>query len=251
MQQRQQQSGRQPLISRPPTRVCLTVDIEQDCPPFMNTYRGIEEGLDRLLQVVAQERIGATFFTTGDVAMKYPAAVDKITSAGHELGCHGQTHRSFMSMDDLTAENEIETASKVLREFASVRSFRAPYLALPDRFLRLLEKHEFSLDSSQAKYKLSYYRTPAATTLNRVPASVTSSVLRLPRWVRERWLSRLSSPLVLFVHPWEFVDLRKESLRWDCRFNTGAVAVECLRSVLQFLKTRNAKFLRVGELRTS
>src|SRR2546430_17215472 len=66
-----------------------------------------------------------------------------------------------------------------------------------------------SLDSSQARYKLAYYRSPRPKGIRRVPASVTSSVLRLPRPMRAAYLGTLSSPIVLFVHPWEFVDLRR------------------------------------------
>jgi peptidoglycan/xylan/chitin deacetylase (PgdA/CDA1 family) len=214
----------------------------------MSSFRGIEEGLDPLLQLLRDEDVPATFFTTGDVAVKYPPTIEKIVLAGHELGCHGQTHRSFMTMDEHAAEDEIRSASETLRKFASVTSFRAPYLKFPKRFLKLLESQAFLLDSSQAKYKLSYYRSADPTTLKRVPASMTSSVLRLPTWVRDPWLSALSSPVVLFVHPWEFVDLRRERLRWDCRFNTGRVALERLRSVLQFLKRRDAVFLRIRDL---
>ena len=43
---------------------------------------------------------------------------------------------------------------------------------------------------------------------------------------------RLSDPVVLFVHPWEFVDLTRERLRYDCRFRTGDVALRCLREVI-------------------
>jgi hypothetical protein len=46
----------------------------------------------------------------------------------------------------------------------------------------------------------------------------------------------------LFVHPWEFVDLRREPLRWDCRFKTGAEALDCARSALRFFAARGARF---------
>ena len=79
------------------------------------------------------------------------------------------------------------------------------------------------------------------------PASVTSSVLRLPRAVREAWLARLASPVVLFVHPWEFVDLRDYDLRLDCRFATGATALRRVRAVLDFLSARGARFVTMRE----
>jgi peptidoglycan/xylan/chitin deacetylase (PgdA/CDA1 family) len=53
-------------MSRPV--VCLTVDLEQDCPPFLSGYRGMEEGFPRLLQLLEEEGVAATFFCTGEVA---------------------------------------------------------------------------------------------------------------------------------------------------------------------------------------
>jgi hypothetical protein len=81
-----------------------------------------------------------------------------------------------------------------------------------------------------------------------VPASVTSSVLRLPNVVRRAYLGALSSPVVLFVHPWEFVDLRREQLRLDCRFKTGDIALGCVRDVLESYAKRGAQFVRMREL---
>jgi len=129
-----------------------------------------------------------------------------------------------------------------------VTSFRAPNLRFPDRYLPLLEEHEFLVDSSQAKYKRAYYTSNAVTTLVRIPASITSSALRLPRLVRDRWLASLSSPIVLFVHPWEFVDLTRERLRLDCRFRTGDPAIRAVVEVIAFFKARNATFLRMADV---
>jgi hypothetical protein len=77
---------------------------------------------------------------------------------------------------------------------------------------------------------------------------VTSSVLRLPHAVRRAYLAALSNPIVLFVHPWEFVDLRREKLRLDCRFKTGKVALDCVREVLTAYARRDARFVRMREL---
>jgi peptidoglycan-N-acetylglucosamine deacetylase len=135
-----------------------------------------------------------------------------------------------------------------LRAFgAPVTSFRAPNLRFPDRYLPLLEAQGFTVDSSQAKYKLAYYRSRARTSLTRVPASMTASVLRLPRAIRDPWLLSLASPVVLFVHPWEFVDLTRERLRLDCRFRTGKPAIAALREVVSLFRDRGARFARMRE----
>jgi hypothetical protein len=53
---------------------------------------------------------------------------------------------------------------------------------------------------------------------------------------------------VLFVHPWEFVDLRREKLRFDCRFRTGDVAIDCVGDVLRGMKQRGARFSTMRDL---
>jgi peptidoglycan/xylan/chitin deacetylase (PgdA/CDA1 family) len=223
--------------------------MEQDCPPYLKSYRGIEHGTPLLLSLLKEEGIPATFFTTGDVARHYPEMVQKIVMEGHELGCHGDTHRRFDQMDLETAQQEIEQATFALRKFYPVISFRAPNLQFPPHYLSLLEKEGYQLDSSQGKHKWNYFFDPSVKiSLHRIPASTTSSTLRLPKIIRNLLFNRLKNPAVLFVHPWEFVDLTHEPLRLDCRFKTGAPALRCLRETIQFFKNKKGKFYRMRDL---
>jgi hypothetical protein len=50
------------------------------------------------------------------------------------------------------------------------------------------------------------------------------------------------------VHPWEFVDLTNEDLRYDCRFRTGPVALRALREVITLFQRRAARFVTMREL---
>jgi len=161
----------------------LSVDVEGDCPPYLDTWRGIEEGIPRLLGMFAEERAPATFFTTGEVARRFPGRVADIVAGGHELGSHGLTHRAFRDMDAAEAEHEINESAAILRAFAPVTSFRAPYLSFPERYVPLLGQAGFTLDASRAAYKRQEppYAGPAAPA--RLSTSVTSSVLRLPRLI--------------------------------------------------------------------
>lgn len=230
--------------------VAFTVDLEPDCPPFLSGFRGVEHGLPALLDVLERLRVPATFFTTGEVAERYPEAVARVVAAGHELGCHGMTHTAFTTMSRDAARDEIETSASILRRFAPVTSFRAPYLRFPDEYVDLVENAHFAVDSSQARYKFAYYRSPRSPRVRRYPASVTSSVLRLPSIVRRAYLRALDErkPIVLFVHPWEFVDLTREKLRLDCRFKTGDVALRCVGEVLEAYREKDARFVRMREL---
>jgi peptidoglycan/xylan/chitin deacetylase (PgdA/CDA1 family) len=226
--------------------IVLTVDLEPDCPPFLDGWRGMREGTPRLLDLLEEEGVPATFFTTSRTAEVFPGVVEQLVEAGHELGCHGRDHRPFTELLCEEAEEEIAESAAVLREFAPVASFRAPYLRFPEAFVPFLEAHGFQVDASRAAYKPAHWiRPPAASSLARLVASTTSSVLRLPALVRDRLLLRLRPPVVLFVHPWELVDLRRSPVRWDCRFNTGPPAVESLREVVRlFRDRREGRFLR-------
>ena len=232
-----------------PRIVAFTVDVEPDCPPFLSGYRGIEQGLPPLLDLLGRLGVHGTFFTTGEVAERYPEVPRTLIAAGHELACHGMTHRAFTSLSAEEARRELSVSSEILRQHGSVTSFRAPYLRFPDAYVPLLEAHGFTLDSSQAIYKPAHWsRARSRTSIARVPASVTSSVLRIPRLLREAYLSALSTPVVLFVHPWEFVDLRRERIRYDCRFRTGAEALQCVDAVVRFFLAQQATFVRMREL---
>jgi peptidoglycan/xylan/chitin deacetylase (PgdA/CDA1 family) len=228
--------------------VFLTVDVEPDCPPFLWTWRGIDEGMPRLLDLLRRHGVPATFFTTGNVARRSPRVVQHLVEAGHELASHGMTHRAFDRLDEPTARWEIEEAARILRDHAPVRSFRAPYLRFPEAYLPLLESTDFAIDASLARYKRAYRARRAPTRLRRVAASITSSALRLPRAARDRWLARLESPVVLFVHPWEFVDLRRSGIRWDCRVGTGDHALRSLDEVIAYFAGRGARFHRIDSL---
>jgi peptidoglycan/xylan/chitin deacetylase (PgdA/CDA1 family) len=232
--------------------IALTIDVEPDCPPYLRTYRGIESGLPALLKVLEKYDAKATFFITGDVASKYPQEVAKIAGR-YEIGCHGYSHTRFDRMTFEEAADEIDKSTAVLRRLTGrIISFRAPNLIFPERFLGLLKDNGYLIDSSLAKYKIGHlYRIYAGgkddldNGLLRIPVSATSSMLRLP--IGNGILRRLDSPVVLFFHPWEFVDMSGEPVRWDCKINTGSRALARLGSLIGFFKKSNYRFCTISD----
>ena len=222
--------------------VYFGVDVEEDCPPFLNTWRGMEDGLPRLLDLLAAEDVRATLFTTGEAARRYPELLRAAVASGHELGCHSDRHRDYRSMTRAEADADIGAASATLRVIAPVVSFRAPYLQFPAAFVDLLSPHGFVVDSSEGRHKQFGLRIRREAGVLRVPASVTSLTLRWPALARNLLFGQLKAPVVLFCHPWEFVDLRHERLRWDCRVRTGDQALASVRTALRFFKDRGASF---------
>jgi peptidoglycan/xylan/chitin deacetylase (PgdA/CDA1 family) len=63
-------------------RAALTVDVEPDCPPYLTSFRGIDEGLPRLLTVLREAGVSATFFMTGEVARRSPEMVRSAVDRG-------------------------------------------------------------------------------------------------------------------------------------------------------------------------
>ncbi len=231
-----------------PPHIFLTIDVEQDCPPYLNTFRGITEGMIPLLSLLRQEEVKATFFVTGQIAKDFPDVIRSLITHGHEVGSHSFDHCNYTALDRQSAQRDIERSLETLRQFGPVYSFRAPYLKFPQSYLDLLSQAGLAIDSSQAKYKPTYLENPRPTTLRRIPASITSSVLRLPDWIRNPWLGALASPVVLFVHPWEFVDFRQANIPFDCRFKTGTMAIACLREVIHFYQKRNFQFRKMRDV---
>jgi peptidoglycan/xylan/chitin deacetylase (PgdA/CDA1 family) len=229
--------------------VYFSVDVEEDCPPFLNTWRGITEGMPRLLALLDEERVPATLFTTGEVARRYPDLIRAAVAAGHELGCHSNTHGDYRRMTKAQAAADIGAASEALRAFAPVVSFRAPYLQFPAGFVDLLASHGYAVDSSEGRHKKIGFRVRPESGVLRVPASVSSLTLRWPAPVRDLLFTQVAEPAVLFCHPWEFVDLRRERLRWDCRIRTGEQALASLRTALRFFKRRGAAFALMRDAR--
>lgn len=227
--------------------ITITVDVEEDCPPMLTSTRGMEEGLPELLDLFKKEKIRATFFVTGMMAKQYPSLINRIPKEGHEVGCHGYTHTRFDRMEKEEARLALKQAGKVLRQFErKLVSFRAPNLQFPKNYLELLEEEGFLYDSSVAAYKPPFFQRRTESKIVRVPATITSSFLRLPTGIFLPLLKRSKAP-VIFFHPWEFVDMSDTPIRLDCKFNTGEKALKNLTVLIHDLKAEDYNFLTLQE----
>ena len=189
--------------------------------------------MPRLLDLLAAEGVPATFFCTGDVARKHPEIVRRLVAEGHELGCHGDTHARFGALDRPAAERELADAGATLRAFGCAGDLvpRAQP-RLPGRVraaaggARLPAR--LVAGAAQAGLVLRA-RRPLVDGVERVPATIAPSAVRLPWPIRNALLARMRDPVVLFFHPWEFVDVTREPIPLDCRFQTGEPALASLR----------------------
>ncbi len=223
-------------------KVALTVDLEGDAPPFLSTWRGMEEGLPSLLELLEEVGIKATFFCTAEAARKLPREM-----RGEEVGCHGLSHER---LDHLPPEEGRERVRKATEEMRRLgwrpKGFRAPNFKPTTQVLEEVKGLGYSYDSSLAIYK--FYPGLRLPELPEFPNTLPSSVLRLPLPLSRRivgWCVRHFPLTVLDYHVWEAVEV--EGVRWDLKFSTGKTSLCRLRELLFWLGKR-VEFVTLSEM---
>ena len=79
---------------------------------------GAKVGVPRVLDLLEQHGIRATFFIPARNAERYPDRVRQIADAGHEIAHHGYTHSSPTEMSRDQEEEELTKGLSILREFS-------------------------------------------------------------------------------------------------------------------------------------
>src|SRR5438067_5113096 len=92
----------------------------------------VERNVDLILEMLAGAKAGATFFTLGWIAERYPGVVRRIVEGGHEIASHGYAH---LRVSEQTADEffaDIRRAKSVLEDLAGceVKGYRAPSFSI-------------------------------------------------------------------------------------------------------------------------
>ncbi len=195
-------------------------------------YRA-EGNTRRVLEVLGEEGVKATFFILGWVAKRSPALVRDIHAAGHEVACHGLTHQRVYTQSPATFTAETREAKQVLEDAIGgpVKGYRAAtYSVTKDSLwaLEILQELGFAYDSSIFPIRHDLYGIPDAprfpyrpgagpmlevpiTTVEflgkRLPAGGGGWFRLLPYGVFSAALRRVNErdgqAGVFYCHPWE------------------------------------------------
>jgi len=93
-------------------------------------------------------------FHLGEVAQRFPNLVREINSEGHELGCHGMSHRPLGKMSEEELRKELQDFQNLIKKIlgdVKIKGFRAPTFSLNRNTkwaLPLLQEFGYSYDSS-------------------------------------------------------------------------------------------------------
>lgn len=95
-------------------------------------YVEYDKLLEEILQKLDEESLKGTFFCVGKMASEFPQVVRKIANAGHEIGCHSNTHQWLNKMSFEQALEDTHSAVDSLRQCIGkdVKSYRAPAFSI-------------------------------------------------------------------------------------------------------------------------
>lgn len=206
----------------------------------------------RLLDLFDATATKATFFTLGWVAERHPDLVREIHQRGHEVACHGYSHRLVYEQSPAEFRDETLRSKQLLEDLVgeAVLGYRAASYSITGQSLwalDILAEAGFRYDSSIFPVRHDLYglpgaprfphvlKTPGGAELVEFPPT-TARVLgqnlpaagggyfrlypyALSRWLMRRVNERDGHPAIFYLHPWEVdPDQPRVNASWRSRF---------------------------------
>lgn len=230
-------------MRREPITNALTIDVEDyfqvsAFAPYIPRSHWdsrpcrVERNVDRILQLLAERRTKATFFTLGWIAERYPQVVRHIVDDGHELASHGYGHERASDLDEAAFFADIDTSRKLLQDLSGqpVLGYRAPSFSIGEKNLWAFDsllRAGYRYSSSIYPIRHDHYGMPDAP---RFAHEVRDGLLEIPvttacvfernwpasgggyfrlmpyavsRWLLERVNRRDGQAAIFYFHPWE------------------------------------------------
>lgn len=195
-----------------------------------------ERNVGRLLELLAERGVHGTFFILGWIAERSPQLVRDIAAAGHEVACHGMSHKLIYRQEVAEFRDETRRSKALLEDLIGkpVQGYRAASFSIVKSSMWALDElidAGFTYDSSVFPVRHDNYGMPDAALepyeivapsgrrLAEFPMSVANwGALRLPvsgggyfrifpYWITRSSLARINEreqrPFVFYLHPWE------------------------------------------------
>ena len=210
----------------------------------------VENNIDRILSLLDERGVKATFFTLGWIAERYPAMVTRLVAEGHELASHGWGHHRVWELDPDEFREDIVRSKALLEDISGqpVLGYRAPSFSIGHQnewALDLLGDAGYRYSSSIYPIRHDHYGVPDAprfayyprsNTLLEVPITTVrlfqrnlpaggGGYFRLWPYPVSRWfLQRLNHfeerPAIFYFHPWEidYQQPRQKGISMKTRF---------------------------------
>ena len=186
----------------------------------------------RLLAILQENHITATFFVLGYVADQYPQLIEDIVSRGHELGVHGYYHRYVFNLTPSEFAQELDRCLEAVHRITGTIpvGHRAPYFSINGDTawaFDILASRGFRYDSSVFPTRnmlygypdaprfpylvegIDLYELPATTMLfagRKWPVAGGFYNRALPYRIIKHGIQQVNEqgePAIIYIHPWE------------------------------------------------
>ena len=244
--------------------ILLTFDVEEfDIPLEYGTDLSNEEqmrigkeGLDIVENLLSNNKITSTLFTTANFALRFPSNINEL-SKKHEIASHTFYHSSFKDED---LKNSLDVLENIISK--KVFGLRMPRMKATD--MMLIKEAGYLYDSSinptWIPGRYNNFKKPRTQYLEKevteLPVSVSPN-LRIPLF----WLSFKNFPYIffkkialqclkkdgylnLYFHPWEFTDLKSYQLPAMVKRKSGDLLQQKLQKLITDLK-KEGEFMTV------
>ena len=189
---------------------------------------------NRLLNLLSDAETSATFFVLGWVAERYPSLVRDIQRCGHEIACHGYSHKLIHEQSRRQFVEETAKAKEILEHITGERvlGYRGASFSITENTLWALEEIAglgFEYDSSIYPVYHDCYGIPGAPACIHIRDFNGGQIVEMPPGVLQLGkvrvpmggggyfrlfpypLTRLSIsransqsiPFIFYTHPWE------------------------------------------------
>jgi peptidoglycan-N-acetylglucosamine deacetylase len=221
-------------------RNAITIDVEDwyhvcgvnSDTPLDPAQRRVVQNIEKILSLLAEFEVRATFFVLGALAESEPLLVPMIAAAGHEIASHGYSHTLVPQLGPQLFRDEVQRTGDILERQSGARpvGFRAPQWSLTDSMqwaFDILHEEGYHYDSSlnplplvgnSSGSRIPYKKQAGAGSIMEIPPLVTPSLFgNLPtgggwgfrffplRTIRNtvQRLNRAGFPAIFYLHPRE------------------------------------------------
>ena len=194
----------------------------------------VERNVGRILALLAERDVKATFFTLGWIAERYPQVVRSIAAGGHEVASHGYGHLRASDQSRAEFAEDVRRSKAALEDIAgqAVLGYRAPSFSIGSAnlwALDVLQDEGYRYSSSIYPIQHDHYGMPDAPRfafypngpdgLLEVPITTVQLMqrklpaggggyFRLLPYALSRWMMRRVNAIdqqsaIFYFHPWE------------------------------------------------
>lgn len=182
------------------TTVCLSFDFDAvslwitsfrqtSATPVSRGEYGARVGLVRILDLLREKGVKATFFVPAHTAVSFRDETLRIRSEGHEIGVHGYCHESPVGLEPAEEARLLDQSMVKLQGVLGAdfrpAGYRSPAWDLSSESVRLLSERGFLYDSSMMADDFTPYRARTGDLVDEdqfVPGVLTSLVEMPVAW---------------------------------------------------------------------